>query len=95
MSFTGANRFSVKGNVDGRPVTVSYEDGDLSGDDDAVTRVRQVLDERSEIRLTPQDEDRPAEVGNPHAVMAAIQEVMAIEEVEGDYPIPDADDSAS
>lgn len=85
----------MRGRLEERPVEVRYDDGTLAGDDEAVARVEQLLDGRSSLRLTPQDDEHPATVEDPMAVMAAIQEVLAIDEVEGDYPIPEADDSAS
>lgn len=95
MTFSPGNDFTVRGQLDGRPVDLRYTDGTLEGNDEAVSRVRQVLAQRDDLRLTPQDEERPATLADPYAVMAAIQEVLDIDEVEGNYPIPEADDSAT
>lgn len=95
MSFSGGDEFMVRGRFEDRTVTVRYREGTLEGDDDVVARVRRILDDRSTLRLTLQDDEHPATIEDPYAVMAAIQETVDIEAVEGDYPIPEADDSAS
>lgn len=95
MSFSAGDHFTVKGTVDGRTVTITYERGALTGDDEAVRKVTEVLEQHSSLRMTPQGDEHPAELGEPYAVMAAIQHVVSIDEVEGDYPIPEADDSAT
>ena len=96
MSFPGGGQhFKVRGRLGEREVEVSYDEASLTGDDEAVGRIRQVLDDRDTLRLTPQDDDRRATIADPLAVMAAIQEVLAIDAIDGDYPIPEADDSAS
>lgn len=87
--------FSVQGRLDGRQVDVRYEGGRLDGDDEAVRRIREVLDRSDTLKLTPQDTERAADEGDEYGVMAAIQEVLAIDAVAGDYPITGADDSAS
>lgn len=87
--------FSVQGRLDGRQVEVGYEDGRLDGDDEAVRRIRQVLDRHATLELTPQDTERTADEGDEYGVMAAIQEVIDIDGVAGDYPITGPDDSAS
>jgi hypothetical protein len=94
VSFTGAQRFTIRGQLDDRPVEVSYDAGRLRGDDDAVRRIEELLADRSTLRLSARDDDHPATADDPAAVMAAAQEVLAIEAVEGDYPIPEADDAA-
>lgn len=95
MSFSAGDHFTVTGTLGDRTVTITYERGELSGDDEAVRQVTGVLEQHSSLRLTPQGDAYPAELDQPHAVMAAIQHVIAIDEVEGDYPIPEADDSAT
>lgn len=95
MSFSAGDHFTVKGTLADRPVTVTYDRGELSGDEEAVRKVSEVLEEHATLRMTPQGDEHPADHGEPYAVMAAIQEVVSIDEVEGDYPIPEADDSAT
>jgi hypothetical protein len=80
--------------MDDRAVEVSYRAGQLDGDADAVRAVTELLDHRSSLRMDAAQDDHPASLDDPYAVMSAIQEVVAIDEVEGDYPIPEADDSA-
>lgn len=93
MSWQGS--FTVHGLLDGEEVTVTWDDGRLSGTDAAVKAVRDALDEHDQVQLSPQDEERAADVGDAHAAMAGIQLVMEIVDVEGDPPIPDADNAAS
>jgi hypothetical protein len=88
--------FSVRGRLDdGREVAVSWTNGRLDGDAETVRRVRHVLEQSTTLQLSPQDTERTADEGDEHGVMAAIQEVLAITGVEGDYPITGPDDSAS
>lgn len=93
MSWQGP--FTVRGRLDGADVTIGWDDGRLSGTDAAVEAVRAALDSQDVVQLSPQDEERAADVGDAHATMAAIQQVMEIVDVDGDPPIPDADNSAS
>ena len=94
MSFSGGDDFRVRGRMDDRTVEVSYRGGQLDGDASAVRAVTELLDHRSSLRMNAAQDDHPASLDDPYAVMSAIQEVIAIDEVEGDYPIPEADDSA-
>jgi hypothetical protein len=93
MSWQGP--FTVRGRLDGDDVVLTWDDGRLSGDDAAIRAVTAALDGQDRVQLSPQDEERDADVGDAHATMAAVQQVMEIVEVEGDPPIPDADNSAS
>jgi hypothetical protein len=93
MSWQGA--FTVHGRMDGEDVVLTWDDGRLSGTDAAVRAVSSALDGQDRVQLSPQDEERDADVSDAHATMAAVQQVMEIVEVEGDAPIPDADNSAS
>jgi len=86
--------FTVHGVLDGEEVVLRWEDGRLTGDDRAVEAVRAALADRDRVQLSPQDEERAADVADPHAAAAAIQLVVEVREVEGDLPIPDADDAA-
>ena len=95
VSFTGGDNFTVRGRLGDRSVTLAYDPGRLTGDGEAVAKVHEVLDQRSSMRLTQPGDPHPATLDDPYAVMAAIQEVIDIDEVEGDYPIHEADDSAS
>lgn len=92
MAWQGS--FTVRGRLDGEDVVVTWDDGRLSGTDAAVRAVREALASRDTIQLSPQDEERPADPADAHAAMAGIQLVMEIVDVEGDPPIPDADDAA-
>ena len=94
MSFSGGDHFTVRGRLDDRAVEVSYQEGRLDGDEHAVRAVTDVIEHRSSLRMNAAQDDHPASLDDPYAVMSAIQEVLAIDEVEGDYPIPEADDSA-
>lgn len=80
---------------DGREVSLRWSDGRLDGDPEAVRLVREVLEEHDTLRLTPQDTERTATEQDEYGALAAIQEVLAITEVAGDYPITGPDDSAS
>lgn len=93
MSWQGP--FTVHGLLNGEEVTVTWEDGRLTGTDAAVQAVRDALEHHDQVKLSPQDEERDADVHDPHAAMAGIQLVMEIVDVEGDPPIPDADNAAS
>jgi hypothetical protein len=95
VSFGTGGRFTVRGRLDGRDVSLAYDPGRLTGDGQAVARVHEVLEQRGVLRLTEPGDEHPATIDDPYAVMAAIQEVIDIDEVEGDYPIPEADDSAT
>ena len=91
-----AGPFTVRGRMGGAPVTVTWADARLSGTPVAIDAVRATLDRNDRVRLTPQGDDRPAEVGDPTAVLAAVQDAFdAIDSVEGDYPMPEPDSSAS
>ncbi len=88
--------FTVRGCIGEEEACVAYDEGQLSGTDTAVRRVREVLERSSTVRLSPQDPERPASADDPLAVMAAIQEALdEVSELEGDYPMPEADSSAS
>lgn len=94
MSFGAGDNFTVRGRLGDRPVTLAYDPGRLTGDGEAVAKVHELLAQRSTMALSGSSDEHPADLDDPHAVMAAIQEVIAIDEVDGDYPIPEADDSA-
>lgn len=88
--------FTIRGVLDGEEVAVTYDDGRLTGHQEAVARVEQVLDSSDTLRLSPQDRERPATRDDPRAVMAAAEAAFeAVTALEGDYPMPEADDSAS
>ncbi len=89
-------RFTVRGRVGEEQAFVTYDDGELSGTDSALRRTRQLLESGQTVRLSPQDADRTASPEDPLAVLAAIQEALdQVSDVEGDYPMPEADSSAS
>ncbi|MDP9072150.1 MAG: hypothetical protein M3N68_12895 [Actinomycetota bacterium] len=89
-------RFTVRGRVGQEEASVTYDDGELSGTDSALRRTRQVLQSAQTVQLSPQDPARPASPEDPRAVLAAIQEALdEVSDVEGDYPMPEADSSAS
>lgn len=81
--------------MDGDDVTITWDDGRLSGTPAAVDAVRDALEARDQVRLSPQDEQREADVQDATATMAAIQEVIEITTVEGDPPVPEPDSSAT
>lgn len=87
--------WTVHGRLDGDDVFVSWEDGHLSGTDSAVTAVRAALDGQDQVQLSPSDEERDADAHDSHAAMVGVEQVLEIVRIEGDPPIPDADDSAS
>ena len=91
---TWDSAYTVHGRLDGDDVEVTWERGELGGTPAAVDRVRAVLAGEDVVRLTPQDRERPADVGDPAAAMAAIQQVVEITSVDGDPPIPEPDPSA-
>ena len=95
MGVFEGDQFTVRGLFEGESVEVSYRQGALDGHGPATDKIRQVLEDGSVLHLTPQDDGHPASVDDPYAVMAAIQQVIDIDVVEGDYPIPEADDSAT
>lgn len=91
---TWDSAYTVHGRLDGEEVEVTWEPGALGGTPGAVDRVRAVLADEDLVKLTPQDRERPTDVEDPAAVMAAIQQVLEITSVDGDPPIPEPDPSA-
>lgn len=88
--------FSVRGRLGGDNVTVEWDDGRVSGTPAAVDAVQRVLEANDTLRISPQSADRPATPSDAAAVLAATQAALdEITAVEGDYPIPEADSSAS
>lgn len=91
-----SNTFVVRGRLEGREVTLTYDrdDHSLVGDDDAVAMVRERLSNGEAMMLSPDDAEHDPTFEDPAGVLAAIEDVVDIDGIEGDYPLPDDDDAA-
>lgn len=88
--------FTIRGRRGGEDVVVHWEDGRLSGDEGVVAEAREVLGRSESVRLSPQDPELQPREDDPVAAMAAVQEALDdVATIEGDYPLREADDSAS
>ena len=89
-------RFTVRGRLAGADVAVTWDHARLSGSDAAVDAIASRLRRHDAVRLSPQSSEHPARLDDPTAVLAAAQEALdEIVSVDGDYPLPEADSSAS
>ncbi|MDY7106890.1 MAG: hypothetical protein S0880_37425 [Actinomycetota bacterium] len=90
------NTFVVRGRLDGRRVTLTYDHDDhtLVGDDDAVAMVRERLTNGEAMMLSPDDAAHDPTFEDPAGVLAAIEDVVDLDGIDGDYPLPTDDDAA-
>ena len=90
------SEFTVRGRLAGDDVSVTWADARVTGSPAAVAAVHEVLRREDTVALSPQSAAHPATERDPAAVLAATQGAFdEITSVEGDYPMPEADSSAS
>lgn len=88
--------FTVAGTKDGRPVTLEWRDGDLSGDEAAVAEARRLVERGAEVSLVPSEPGGPARLDDAVGAMAVIQAVLdEVSDLDGDYPMPSGDEAAT
>jgi hypothetical protein len=85
------DHFTVHGHHGDRPVILAYEAGRLTGDGLAVAEVHRALQDRGSVPSTGSAEGRPADLSDPQVVLAAVQEVLDIDRIDGDHPTREAD----
>jgi hypothetical protein len=91
-----SSTYVVRGRLDGRNVTLTYDNDDhsLVGDDDAVALVRERLTDGEAMMLSPDDSAHDPTFEDPAGVLAAIEDVIDLDGIDGDYPLPKDDESA-
>lgn len=91
-----SSTFVVRGRLEGRQVTLTYDNDDhsLIGDSDAVAMVRERLTDGEAMMLSPDDAAHDPTFEDPAGVLAAIEDVIELDGVDGDYPLPADDDAA-